>query len=434
MARESFATIARRRLLGLTYLVVLAGLVMLSIAVYNKAFTNTVTIKLKTDHTGNQLLEGSDVKARGLIVGSVKKVKATGDGATVTLALQPSRVKLIPADVTAQILPKTLFGEQYVSLVIAEGDETGHINGGDTISQDRSSVALETERVLGDLLPLIKAVKPAELNATLTAMATALKGRGEQLGQTLVTMDNYLNQLNPSVDQLVDDVKQLGTFADQLNVATPDLLQMLDNFQTGARTVIQKQDALDAILKQASSTSNLLNDFLAENRSRLITIVSTTDSIYSLLNEYTPEYSCMIHGLATYFDRANRGIKNNQIQLNAQLFIAPSNYAAYHHGNEPIYITGVGPACYGLPNPQVPFVVPSQYRCLNDGAPLTADARCTARAKVSGADQSAVGSEMENAELNAILGPTLDTAPDKVPGVARLLIAPTLRGQVVTVK
>jgi hypothetical protein len=87
-----------------------------------------------------------------------------------------------------------------------------------------------------------------------------------------------------------------------------------------------------------------------------------------------------------------------------------------------------------LPNPQVPFVVPSQYRCLNDGAPLTADARCTARAKVSGADQSAVGSEMENAELNAILGPTLDTAPDKVPGVARLLIAPTLRGQVVTVK
>ena len=60
MAKESFATIAKRRLLGLTYLVVLAGLVALSIAAYNKAFTSTVTVKLQTDHTGNQLLDGSD--------------------------------------------------------------------------------------------------------------------------------------------------------------------------------------------------------------------------------------------------------------------------------------------------------------------------------------------------------------------------------------
>ena len=111
MAQESFASIAKRRLLGLAFIVVLFALVSLSVAFYNKAFTDVVTVTLRTDHTGNQLLTQSDVKERGIIVGSVRKVKSVGDGAVVTLALQPSRVKEIPNNVSAQILPKTLFGE-----------------------------------------------------------------------------------------------------------------------------------------------------------------------------------------------------------------------------------------------------------------------------------------------------------------------------------
>jgi virulence factor Mce-like protein len=434
MARESFATIAKRRLLGLAYLVVLAGLVMLSIAFYNKDFTATDVLKLRTDHTGNQLLPGSDVKARGVIVGSVKSVKSTGDGATLTLDISPSRRKLIPADVKAQILPKTLFGEQYVSLIIPDGDEAGPIAAGATISQDRSTTALETERVLGDLLPLLQAVRPADLNATLTAMATALHGQGAQLGQTLATMDTYLRQFNPQVDTLVDDVKKLGDLSEQLNIAAPDLLQTLTNFQTGARTVLEKQAALSAILNQGDSTARLLNSFFSENADRLITVVSTTDSIYRLLDEYTPEYSCMIHGLANYYDRANKGIQNNQIQLNAQLYVATAATGPYVPGQQPRYLTGVGPQCYGLPHPAVPFVVPAKYRCLNDGVPVTADPSCAAQVKATAENQAGVQSQLENAEVNAILAPALGMTPNQVPGVARLLLAPSLRGQVVTVK
>ena len=164
-------------------------------------------VSLKTDHTGNSLQDGSDVKERGIIVGSVRSVKVDSgpDGGcvnqqvacvTVTLALDPSKVNEIPKNVSAQILPKTIFGEQYVDLEIPQ-NKAAPIKAGDTISQDRSQGALETEKVLGDLLPLLQAVKPAELNATLTAVATALQGRGEELGKTLVQMDTYLKGLNP---------------------------------------------------------------------------------------------------------------------------------------------------------------------------------------------------------------------------------------------
>jgi virulence factor Mce-like protein len=437
MARESFATVARRRLLGVAYLVVLAGLVTLSIAVYNKAFTSVVTVRLQTDHTGNQLLVGSDVKERGLIVGSVKKVHAQADGATVTLALSPDKVKCIPSNVTAQILPKTLFGEQYVALVPPTDEfpcgDASHLRGGDVIAQDRSRVALETEKVLGDLQPLLKAVQPGELNATLTALATALQGNGQKLGDTLATMDDYLKQFNPNVDDLVTDVTKLGTLSDQLSSAVPDLAQTFDNLQAGARTVIDRQAALDQILTQADKTANVVNGFLSDNAERLITVVSTTDSIYRLLAEYTPEYGCMIHGLAKYFDRANLGIVHHQIQLSAQVYLAGKNDGAYKPGNQPIYVTGIGPVCFGIPNPPVPFITPGPYRCVYDGAYLTAD-NCAARNKVSGRDQQMIGSSDENGAVNTLLAPSFDTTPDKVPGVATLLIAPALRGQVVTVK
>ena len=135
---------------------------------------------------------------------------------SVTLALDPDVRRYIPKNVSAQILPKTLFGEQYVSLTLPS-DPEGSIKSGDKIAQDRSEGALETQKVLGDLLPLLKAVQPAELNATLTALATALDGRGEKLGQTLVGLDKYLKSFNPHTSALVADLKRLGQVSLEYN-------------------------------------------------------------------------------------------------------------------------------------------------------------------------------------------------------------------------
>jgi phospholipid/cholesterol/gamma-HCH transport system substrate-binding protein len=448
MARESVSAIVTRRLLGLGFIVVILALVALSVAFYDKAFTKVVTVTLRTDHTGNQLLTESDVKERGIIVGSVRKVKVdshgecedpTGTCSLITLALNPSRAKLIPSNVSAQILPKTLFGEQYVSLQVPE-NASRPIKAGDTISQDRSAVALESQKVIGDILPLLQAVKPAELNATLTAMATALRGRGEELGKTLVGLDAYLKRLNADaspgrsyVDQAVLDLKKLGQVSVKFNQAAPDLLSTLDNLQTGAKTLIDKQAALDTLLTTGATTSNILESFLSTNRQRLITIVDTSDQVYNLLNEYTPEYGCMLSGLVGLNKLANDGIINGQIQLSAQLYVAPPHFGKYVPGEEPKLITGQGPHCFGMPHPPMPFKVPGSFRCVNDGAALTPDA-CAQSVKTSAFDQQAIGSPAEHALVNSVIAANYGAAPDKVPPIATVLAAPALRGMEVTVK
>ncbi|MGH8961198.1 MAG: MCE family protein [Jatrophihabitantaceae bacterium] len=439
MARESVATIAKRRGLGVLYIAVIAGLVALSIAFYNKTFTDVVTVTLKTDHTGNQLIPESDVKERGIIVGYVKSVKVdSGSGActqhtltcvSVKLAIQPSRTKIIPSNVSAQILPKTLFGEQYVSLTLPSNPGPS-IKSGDTIAQDRSQGALETQKVLGDLLPLLQAVQPAELNATLTALATALQGRGAKLGQTLVGIDKYLKAFNPHTSAVVADLKKLGQVSLEYNGVTPDIVATLNNLQTSVKTVLDKRQQLDNLLTSVTSTSTIVKSFLADNEQNLITVVGTTDKVYSLLAEYSPEFSCLLGGLNTLADRADAAIKNNQIQLSAQL--DQTNMGKYKPGEEPRLITGYGPNCFGLPNPPVPFKIPPKFQCINDGAALT-DAPC-GRDRTQSSSQEALGSPAEDALVNTLIASAVGTTPDKVPDIATALAAPLLRGQTVNVK
>lgn len=441
MARGTLLSTARRRGLGLLYIGLICALVALSVAFYNKSFSSFVTVTLKTDHTGNQLMSQSDVKERGIIVGFVKSVKVdSGSHActqetltcvSVTLDLYPNRAKIIPANVTAQILPKTLFGEQYVALGIPK-NPSQPIKSGDVIGQDRSQGALETEKVLGDLLPLLTAVQPAQLNATLTAVATALRGRGKELGNTLVGLDQYLKDLNPHTKALVDDLKKLGQVADEYNGVAPDIVQTLNNLQTSVQTVIQKKQQLHALLGSVTSTSTIVQSFLADNQQNLIRLTGTTAPVYELLAEYSPEYTCLLKGLNTLADRADNAIQNDQIQLSAQLDF--TNLGKYKPGEQPKLVTGYGPGCFGLPNPPVPFQIPAKYKCLNDGAALTAAPCAQDSAHTNSASDVALGSPAENALVSSLIAGEYGTTPNKVPPIATALAEPLLRGTTVNIK
>src|SRR3954468_13957477 len=179
--------VIRRRLQGVAFLVVLAALLGLSVAFYNKAFADVATVTLKTDTAGNQLQEASDVKVRGVIVGDVRKVDASARGATITLGINPDYLHEIPADVSARLLPKTLFGERFVNLQIPDSPSQERLADGDVIGQDRSANAIELQKVIDDTLPLLQAVQPQDLSYTLGAVADALRGRGKSLGENLAS-------------------------------------------------------------------------------------------------------------------------------------------------------------------------------------------------------------------------------------------------------
>src|SRR5258708_30191370 len=126
--------------------------------------------------------------ARGVQVGEVRQVSATGSGARLLVAIQRGDLSRLPANVSAMMLPTRLFGERYVDLVLPGRPAARTLADGSVIRQNRSGDALELQRVLNNLLPMLTAVQPDKLSMTLTAIAQGLSGRRKHLGQTLVTL------------------------------------------------------------------------------------------------------------------------------------------------------------------------------------------------------------------------------------------------------
>ena len=441
MAARSFSSVVRQRLLGLLLLVLVAALVTLSIAIYDQKFTTVVLVKLETDHTGNQLLPHSDVKERGVIVGEVRSISSHGDGATITMALNPSKAKTIKNYYVAQLLPKTLFGERYVSIIAPQdnavtpayckpGQPAGTVERGQTMCQDNSVQYAEVENVLADLMPVLQALKPAELNATLNALATALNGRGQQIGRNLAALDNYVKYLNPHVPQLVDDLDKLGKVALEYNDVAPDLFDTLTNLQTTSRTLVDKKAALDNLLTVATSTSDVLTNFLDTNASRLITVTSTSNEMFTLLATYAPEYGCLLKALADLDPRLETAFRGGRLHVTLEVV---KHRGKYVPGDEPATVTGRGPDCAELPNPPVPYQIPPEFQNVDDGAALVGGPGSGAMASPM-RDAYGPGSPAETAMINSLIARQYGTTPDKVPTIDTILAAPLLRGSQVRLR
>src|ERR1700712_1189117 len=262
---------SKRKLQGVAFLLMIALLFWLVIALYNKQLVKTIPVSLRTDSIGNQLSLSADVKFRGVNVGDVRKLTTNGEVATLGLAMKPDQINLIPADVQARILPKTLFGQKYVELVSpSEGQGVRTLHKGDVITQDRTRTGIEIEQLYDNLLPFITTVAPDKLNSTLTAIATALEGRGDKLGDNLARLDDYLRQINQHLPAIQEDVSGLADYSQILNDAAPDLLRFLDNSVVTSRTLVEKQDTLAQFLANSTGAADTGSAVLSENRNRLI--------------------------------------------------------------------------------------------------------------------------------------------------------------------
>lgn len=429
------------KVLGVAFIGVLCFLLWLTYAFYAKVFTKTVDVELKTSHIGLQLNEHADVKLRGIIVGEVRGVSTDGDEATVKLSLKPDQVDEISSAVSARILPKTLFGEKYVALVPPNGPEGPHIKAGDVISRDKTAVGIEIEKVLNDALPLLQAVDPADLNATLNTLATALEGRGTEIAGTLTQLDGYLKKLNPSIPKLMDALVKLTQASDVYGDATPDLVRALRNLTITGNTVVEKEQQLQQFFGNVQNLSTTGNAFLKENEDRVIRLGQVSRPVLDLLEKYSPEVPCFLQVMADTAPILNDTFRDGRLNINLELI---TNQPTPYEPNElPAYKDHRGPTCVGR-NYSVPGEKPGPYNQENPAPYVTGDdgvigdhnknQRFPLNLQLNRAmpgfamDTQGVGTPAEQKVIDSVVGPEMGLAPGDVPDLTTLLVGPLLRG------
>ena len=342
----------RRRLSGLALLVVILVFVTFCLALFNKVFKPTDTVTLEASTVGNQFSKQGDVKIRGIIVGEVTSVETDGQKATVELAIDPDAISTIPSDTRARLVPKTLFGERYVSLSVPPGDSARPLAEGDTITEDRTKNTTETEAVLNNLLPVLTAVQPQKLSDTLGAISMALSGRGEQIGDTFVNLNGYLAGLNPALPDLVANLQRIPQVADIYNQATPDLLAALNNLVVTGQTLVQMRSSLEQTFRSVTSASNVTADFLAANRDNIIQLAATGRPILELLARYSPEFPCLLQQLTDLTPKINNVLRpDTGIQIAAELTVPRGKYVP---SDAPQNADRRGPRCYTVTGGDAP--------------------------------------------------------------------------------
>ncbi|MEU7468012.1 MCE family protein [Streptomyces sp. NPDC044984] len=406
----------RRRSAGVVFLLVPALLVWLAVAVYDKKFTDSDPVVVETGSVGNEMHLGAEVKLRGVVVGEVRAVDATGDGARLTLAMKPGALDDVPSDVRAQMLPTTLFGERFVALVPPERPSAEPLAAGAVIPQDRSENAVELQQVLDDVLPMLTAVQPQKLSATLSAVSRALEGRGDRLGDTLEQLDAHLEEFNPHLPTLNRDLKHLVKVGHVYADAAPDIVTALTDFTTTSGTLAEQEAAYARTLGATTRTAEDMTAFLRKNEDNIIRLGATGRPTLELLAEYSPSFPCTLRTLAEFVPAMDRalGKGTDRPGIHVDVTTVPSR-GAYRPGRDtPVYDSGGGPRC-----PAVPY--------------LGTLARPAAQASAAaGQDLGPANSPQENDLVNELLAPAAGRHPGELPDWSSLLVGPAYRGTEVT--
>ena len=438
------------RALGAGFIAAMLFFLWITYAVFNKTFVDSVPITLTTSTAGLELPDNADVKLRGMIVGEVRSIKITAAGVRMNIAMTPAAMKIVPRGVTAQIVPKTLFGEKYISLMPPAIPTGQLLQAGDNIS--KAVVPIEVETLLNDLYPLLEAVPPAEISATLTAISTALSGRGQQLGSTLVAANSYFQKINPEVPKLIDDLVKLGKVSDVYANAMPELGRLLENTVVTGDTVVAKRAQLQAFYQEGTKLSDTLTAFLKENGDNLITLSHESRPVLQVISDYSMVFPCVLRGITDITPKLASSFRKERLNIKISIIAPedqPTGYAADENANIPSKATidaqpFAQPSCHSLPNspythdnkaPSPPFEV---YKLLG----LKTDHNKFRPAAAAGDDalinlvqpsMDGVDTRAQRSDLKALLAASLGMAQSDVPDLASLLVGPIFRGAEVNV-
>ena len=429
--------------LGIGYLAFVAAFLATAVLVYNKAFTDQTEVTLVTSVMGNALQKGSDVKLHGVPVGSVRRITPRGQQTRLTLALDPDIARRLSPKTSALLLPKTLFGERYVALeppASSTASPVGLRNGA-VIHQDASARAVDLQQVFDKTLPVLQALHPDKLAATIGALATMLRGQGSDIGETMGDWADYLHRLNPLVPQMADDFARLGSVATQYADAMPDLLDALDTMTKTSQTLVDERANLSQVFASVIGSADTTRGWMDQNSDTIQILSAKSRKALEAVAPYATEFPCLFKAAADYVPVMEKvlGKGTDEPGMHIVLNVVPSR-GKYVAGRDRVTHepTGAAPRCpyeTGQPGTKA---APSARTTLGPSSPTRIPAP-PSRLVQDELAQGAAGlgqanSPAENELIAELMAPSAGMSPSRYPSWSSLLLGPVLRGREVVLR
>jgi len=330
-----------------------AALVFAAATSFLGTFRSVVPVTLSSDRSGLVLETGAKVKLRGVDVGRVSKISSGGQGgAQLKLDIDRDQIRFIPANVDAKITVTTVFGAKFVQLTAPEQPSPQRLAAGAHLKS--TNVTAEVNTVFENVVDLLDLIDPVKLNSVLTAVADAVRGRGERIGQATTDLNVVLTELNARSDVFREDIRALEDFGDTYDTAAQDIVTILDTFSTTSTTVVDHKDSLDGLLLNAVGLSQSGTNLLASSKDNLIGAINSLEPTTQLLNMYSPTYTCSLQA-ADWLIENGKGIWGGDGRsFVVDVALLPGNDPYSYPENLPVVAAKGGPGgqpgCGSLPD------------------------------------------------------------------------------------
>lgn len=249
---------------------------------------------------------GSEVKLRGITIGTVDGIELLPDGrAKFSLLLEPG--VRVPATAAATIEPLSLFGPKFVQIVPADDDAEAagpFLDAGDEIRD--TSVGLELTALLDQATRILSEVDANEVSSIFDAVAEGVTGLGPEIGSSIDAgadlidvaqenqgrMDEFLGDLAVASSAFaahsgafidsIDDLRRLAALA---NEHRDDLTSLLDTTRAvaaaGTGLLELSSDDFDLTVRSIAAVV----DAVFENRERVPDALDTVGAFFAMLSD-----------------------------------------------------------------------------------------------------------------------------------------------------
>jgi virulence factor Mce-like protein len=294
--------------LGIISLVLLLITVSIIVVFGQMRFNSTSSYSAEfSNATG--LRDGQFVRASGVEIGKVKKVRLVDGGKRVRVDFDVDRSLPLYQSTTAQIRYLDIIGDRYVELDRGEGEGADRVlPPGGLIPLSRTSPALDLDALIGGFKPLFRALDPEKVNTIASAIVTVFQGQGGTINDILDQTAQVTSHLAERDQAIGEVVKNLNIVLDTTVKHRKEFDETVDNFEKLITGLQNHADPLAAGTANISNAAGTVADLLADNRDLLHKEINYLQALQQPLVDQSDQLGDLIHKLPTTLNLIGRSI------------------------------------------------------------------------------------------------------------------------------
>lgn len=260
------------------------------------------------ERAGSGVSSGTDVKARGIVVGEVADVYIDDRArAHATLVIHPGHDLPGPDRLHPVVTSKTFLGDKQVDLVVDGPIEEPYLAAGDVIEVPEGMGPREPTDLFDAFAEVLAAIPGPELGALYEAFGTPDLQDAEIAGENIELSEQVQSFTARVADRQLDNFSRMAGLMEEIAPRGEDLNRIFRTVPTWATLLPDRQQDVRRNLEQLSSFATGFAEFLEVSEDDLSELMQRGRVTLEMLEPRIYQVGDFVYGAFRYYSNFKHG-------------------------------------------------------------------------------------------------------------------------------